>query len=104
MYCNFESLRKGKCDFTQDVALRKGKFVDDHERRREGNGLETITIGKSEGFDSFNTLLEAQVLERRNRVKGAFPNLANSGRNSDSLRCSETTHKSVKMHEERIAR
>jgi hypothetical protein len=60
-----------------------------------------LTTAKSVGFDSFNALLEAQVHDGKNTLKGTFTNLANSGRNSEILRCSQTTHNFPQVHEER---
>jgi hypothetical protein len=37
-------------------------------------------LGKSGGFDPFNAPIEARVPQRRNGLKGFFPNLANSRR------------------------
>jgi hypothetical protein len=37
-------------------------------------------------------------------MKGTFSNLANTGRNSDSLRFSETIHNFQQVHEERVGR
>jgi hypothetical protein len=93
-----------KCDFTQARAGTKGIFIDGHEGRWESNDRQSPTMGKSAGSDSLNALLEAQVHERRNVVKGAFPNLANSGRDNNALRFSQTTHNFVKEHEERTGR
>jgi hypothetical protein len=52
--------------------------ANDHERSRESKVLQPKTTGKSIGFNSFNALLETQVNEGINTVKGTFTNLANS--------------------------
>jgi hypothetical protein len=94
-------LRVGsKCNSTHPAAI-KGTFINGHEGRRESNRLQPRTTAKSGGFDPFNALLEAQVHEARNVVKGTFPNLANSGRDNNALRFSQTTNNFLKLCEER---